>query len=60
MKVAINFDAVTEVMTELPKPKTTEIELIYKKIKERNPERFANVKSAPVQEIKEDDDDLPF
>lgn len=62
MKIAFNFDAVNEIMTELPKPKTPEIEEIYKTIMRKNPDKFAKVKGLIVREENIDDeiDDLPF
>lgn len=57
MKVAINFDAITEVMTELPKPKTPEIEEIYNNIKRKYPEKFTSVKNIVIEE---DIEEVPF
>lgn len=53
LKLAFNFDAVSEVMTELPLPKTPEIEAIYQRIRERNPDKFAKVKNVVIQEDEE-------
>ena len=57
MKVALNFEAVTEVVTELPKPKTPEIEALYNKIKNKNQGKFSAVKIEPAEL---EDDELPF
>lgn len=58
MKIAFNFDAVSEVMTELPRPKTPELQAIYEKIKAKNPQKFSKIKESVV--IKEEDDDDEF
>ena len=63
MKVAFNFDAVSEVMTELPKPKTPELEAVYQKIREKYPDKFAKVKNVvyPVNEKQNDElEEAPF
>jgi hypothetical protein len=60
MKLAFQFDAVTEVMTELPLPKTPELEGVYDKIRQKHPERFSKIKSINGPIIKEDETDLPF
>jgi hypothetical protein len=57
MKLAFNFDAVTENMTELPPMNTPELEAVYQKIKNKNPEKFNKVK---IVEVLEDDDEPPF
>lgn len=57
LKVAFNFDAINEVMTELPKPKTAEIEHIYNRIREKHPERFAKVKQSGFKPIEIDDEE---
>lgn len=60
MKIAFNFDAVSEVMTELPRPKTSELEALYAKIKAKNPEKFSKMKN-DIQIIPEDsEDETPF
>lgn len=59
MKIAINFDAITEVMTELPRPKTPEIEALYNKIKLKHPEKFTSVKNVIIQE-EPDEEEPPF
>lgn len=62
MKLAFNFDAVNEVMTELPKPETPELEAIYAKAREKNPERFAKIKNVILHEPPKDDEleEAPF
>lgn len=60
MKLAFNFDAVTENMTELPLPKTPEIEAIYNKIKAKDPERFSKMKQTIVIQEETYEDDVPF
>lgn len=59
MKVAFNFDAVTENMTELPLPKTPEIQQLYNSIIAKSPERYSKINSTPVISV-EDDDEPPF
>jgi hypothetical protein len=66
MKLAFTFDAVSEVMTELPKPETPEIEEIYNKIRGKNPEKFAKIKNVLEKPtgfkplIEDDTDENPF
>lgn len=63
MKLAFNFEAVSEVMTELPKPKTAEIEAIYQRIREKNPDKFAKIKGTIMQagdDLPEETEELPF
>lgn len=59
MKVAFNFDAVSENMKELPKPKTPEIESIYTKIREKNPEKFAKTNNIIINQ-EEELEEAPF
>lgn len=55
-KIAFNFNAINEVMTELPKIGSPELEAIYNKIKEKNPGNFMPVKNVIVKE----DEETPF
>lgn len=59
MKIAFNFDAVSEVMSELPKPKTPELEAIYNKIKAKDPEKFSKTKGVLINTSSEDEE-IPF
>ena len=59
MNVAFNFDAVTENMTELPPPKTPELEAIYDKIKSKSEGKFSKIATQPII-IEEPEDDVPF
>lgn len=56
-KIAFNFNAINEVMTELPKIGSPELETIYNKIRIKNPENFIPVKGVVV---KEEEEDAPF
>ena len=58
MKIAFDFNAVNEVMTELPKPKTPELEALYEKIKRKSPDKFSKVKVIHKEEA--DEEDAPF
>lgn len=57
MKIAFNFDAVTENMTELPAPKTPELVEVYNKIRASSPEKFSKLTSASLVI---DEDETPF
>lgn len=60
MKVPFLFEAVSEVMTELPKPKTPELEDIYNKIKNKHPEKFEKTKGVVLQFTTTEDEEAPF
>ena len=55
MKVAFNFDAVSEVMTELPKPKTPELHAVYERIKAKDPNKFSKIKNTVILEEETED-----
>lgn len=57
-KVAFNFDAVAENMSELPLPQTPEIDAIYNKIKQKGGGKFSKIQTSVV--INEEPEDLPF
>lgn len=57
MKLAFKFNAVNEVMEELPLPKTPDIERIYDDIRSRNPEKFSRIKESVIIES---ETDTPF
>lgn len=61
-KVAFNFDAVTENMTELPLPQTDELKQIYERILKKNPEQFSKIRSViNTQEDNEpEEEEAPF
>lgn len=65
MKIAFNFDAISEIMSELPRPvekdgKTAnaELEEIYHRIRAKHPDRFAKIKNVTEkkEELNEDED----
>lgn len=57
-KIAFNFDAVTEVMTELPLPQTPEIDALYNKIKQKGGGKFSKIQTSVI--INEDLEEAPF
>lgn len=57
-KIAFDFNAVNEVMKELPKIGDPALEEVYNKIKSKDPNKFAKTKGVIIQENVEDD--TPF
>lgn len=57
MRVAFNFDAVSEVMWELPLPKSPELDAIYTKIQAKDPEKFSKMRTTTIIH---DTEDPPF
>lgn len=57
-RVAFDFNAVNEVMKELPKIGDPALDKIYEKIREKQPGTFAKSTGVVLQE--EDEDDTPF
>lgn len=53
MKLPIYFDAVSETMTELPQLGTEELTQLYKKIMDKNPEKFTKMLT-----LKHDEDEI--
>lgn len=58
LKLAFEFDAVTENMRELPPIGSEELQQMYEKIMRKNPEKFSKMKPARV--IEENDEETPF
>jgi hypothetical protein len=61
LKLAFQFDAVTENMTELPPIGTPELDAVYNRIKNKNPEKFTKFKPAYLmEEDSEEEEKTPF
>lgn len=60
MEIALNFDAVSEKWTEFPASNSPEIEQIYERIRQKNPEKFSKIRETTIHKNNDDEQDQPF